>query len=65
MSELQDAVQLDAPLFQRKFSFDKPKKSQDIVFYCLAGVRAATAAREFQDKGYQKCVHPPGTCRER
>jgi rhodanese-related sulfurtransferase len=56
MSELQDALDLDGPLFQKKFSFDKPKKTQDIVFYCLAGVRAATAAREFQSRGYQRSV---------
>lgn len=39
--------------FTRTHGFHKPEKTQPIIFYCLAGVRAQTAVDLAKRAGYK------------
>ena len=56
LSQLEKAMKLEDGRFQKQFAFAKPSKAQDIIVYCKAGVRAASAIKYLQEKGYKKCA---------
>ena len=56
LSQLEKAMKLEDGRFQKQFAFAKPSKSQDIIVYCKAGVRAGSAIKYLQEKGYKKCA---------
>ena len=56
LSELQKSLGLVAIDFKSKHGFEKPAPNQDIVVYCRSGKRSATAADEFNRRGYKKWV---------
>ena len=56
LSILPSSLHLNAEDFENKFGFKKPKRQQDIIFYCRSGVRAATAGDIAQKNGYEKLV---------
>lgn len=56
LSVLANSLHLNPPDFQQKFGFEKPKKDQEIVFYCRSGKRSATACDVAKRNGFTKCV---------
>lgn len=56
LSVLPGSLHLKAEDFEKKFGFKKPKRQQDIIFYCRSGVRAATAGDIAKKNGYEKSV---------
>lgn len=45
--------------FEKKFGFRKPRRDQEIIFYCRSGARAATAGDIAKKNGYEKLVFLP------
>lgn len=45
--------------FEKKFGFKKPRRDQEIIFYCRSGVRAATAGDIAKKNRYEKSVVSP------
>ena len=60
MGEVEEALQLSPEYFQKNYDALQPKKHQDIVFYCMAGIRSLDALQTAQDLGYTKYVGPLG-----
>lgn len=50
------ALGLDPEEFEDTFGFPKPKPEDELVFYCLAGVRSTAAEQLAATFGYQKYV---------
>jgi rhodanese-related sulfurtransferase len=51
---LDQALVLEEQQFKRYFGFTKPKKEDQIVFYCRSGKRSAAAASIAERLGYKK-----------
>jgi rhodanese-related sulfurtransferase len=49
-----DALVMPEEEFEDKFGFDKPRKNQEVVFYCKAGIRSHAAAQVARQAGYEK-----------
>ena len=47
-------MHLNPVAFKEKYGFEKPKKDQEIVFYCRSGKRSATASDIAAKNGYTK-----------
>ena len=47
---------MNAEAFEKQFGFKKPRRDQEIIFYCRSGVRAATAGDVAKKNGYGKLV---------
>lgn len=58
LSILSGSMNLAPEEFKTRFGFNKPKRDQEIVFYCRSGVRAATAGDIAKRNGYTKCASP-------
>lgn len=56
LSVLPASLHMNAEDFEKKFGFKKPKKNQEIIFYCRSGVRAATAGDIAKKNGFEKLV---------
>lgn len=56
LSVLPSSLHLKTDEFEKKFGFAKPRRDQEIVFYCRSGVRAATAGDIAKKNGYEKLV---------
>lgn len=54
LSVLPASLYMHAVEFEKKFGFKKPRREQEIVFYCRSGVRAATAGDIAKKNGYEK-----------
>lgn len=55
VGEVSEAFSLDTEDFQRKYGTSKPSPEDDnILFYCLAGVRSRTAMEAVHQLGYTK-----------
>ncbi|KAH3902808.1 uncharacterized protein SCDLUD_000399 [Saccharomycodes ludwigii] len=50
--------------FKDLYSFDKPSKTNELIFYCAAGLRAKAAAELAQSFGYNKIGVYPGSMNE-
>ena len=44
---------MPADEFEDKFGFPKPDKSQELLFYCKAGVRSSAAAKIAEQAEYE------------
>ncbi len=49
-----EALSLSPDEFRARFGFAKPPPSKEVVFYCKAGIRSATAAELALRNGYEK-----------
>ncbi len=59
LSVLPNALHFSPEEFKEKFGFEKPRKDQELTFYCRSGKRSTTAADVAKRNGYTKCVcHP-------
>lgn len=56
LSVLPGALQMKKEEFEEKFGFAKPGRTQEIIFYCRSGVRAATAGEIARKNKYEKLV---------
>lgn len=56
LSVLPASLYMRADEFEQKFGFKKPRRDQEIIFYCRSGVRAATAGDIAKKNGYEKLV---------
>ncbi|PHH73847.1 hypothetical protein CDD82_5236 [Ophiocordyceps australis] len=51
-------------LFVEAFGFARPPESHTLVFYCAAGVRAATASKMARESGYESVAEYNGSMDE-
>jgi len=49
-----EALSLPRDEFEDRFGVSKPRKDQEVVFYCKAGIRSTAAAQLALQEGYQK-----------
>lgn len=56
LSVLPGSLYMKGEDFEKKFGFKKPKRDQEIIFYCRSGVRAATAGDIAKKNGYERLV---------
>ena len=56
LSVLSHSLYVKAEDFKREFGFEKPKRNQEIVFYCRSGARSTTAGDIAKKIGYQRLV---------
>ena len=54
LSVLPASLYMHAREFEQKFGFKKPRRDQEIIFYCRSGVRAATAGDIAKKNGYER-----------
>ena len=54
LSTLSEALYMNPVRFKEKFGFEKPKRDQEIVFYCRSGKRSASASDIALKNGYTK-----------
>eukprot|EP01006_Ploeotia_vitrea_P065953 TRINITY_DN94083_c0_g1_i1.p1 TRINITY_DN94083_c0_g1~~TRINITY_DN94083_c0_g1_i1.p1 ORF type:complete len:158 (+),score=61.82 TRINITY_DN94083_c0_g1_i1:38-511(+) len=52
LDEIDEALAMDAEAFKSKYGFEKPSEEDDIVFYCLGGVRSEAATALALSKGF-------------
>ena len=45
LGEVEEALELEEPVFQKKYGFVKPKKSDNLIFHCRTGGRSAAATQ--------------------
>ena len=60
MHATQSALQLSQSQFEETFGAPKPEKDDELVFYCMAGVRSELAAKEFIKAGYTNVANYQG-----
>jgi len=56
LTALPGSLHMSPEDFEKQFGFKKPKRQQEIIFYCRSGVRAATAGDIAKKNGYEKYV---------
>jgi rhodanese-related sulfurtransferase len=56
LSVLSTSLQLQPETFKAQYGFEKPKKTQEVTFYCRSGKRSTTASDAAKRNGYTKCV---------
>ena len=52
LSMLPGALQLGSQDWTAEFGFEKPQKTEQIIVYCRAGVRAASAGKMLEEGGW-------------
>ena len=55
MEELSDALDLPAHEFSKRYSFEKPSPSDELLFYCRSGGRSRRASFTAFQHGYKNC----------
>ncbi|KAF4572700.1 hypothetical protein EYR40_004220 [Pleurotus pulmonarius] len=61
LSVLGNSLHLSAAAFQEKHGFTKPKRDQEIVFYCRSGKRSASACDIAKRNGYTNLYNYEGS----
>ncbi|KAF8139942.1 Rhodanese-like domain-containing protein [Boletus edulis] len=61
LSVLANSLNLNAEAFRSQHGFDKPEKSQEIVFYCRSGKRSASASDIARRNGYENIINYEGS----
>jgi rhodanese-related sulfurtransferase len=56
LSVLANSLQLQPETFKAQHGFEKPKKTQEVTFYCRSGKRSTSASDVAKRNGYSKCV---------
>jgi rhodanese-related sulfurtransferase len=54
LSVLGNSLHLTPQAFKAQHGFEKPKKQQEVVFYCRSGMRSASACDIARRNGYEK-----------
>lgn len=54
LSVLSNSLHTPAAVFKKQFGFDKPKREQEIIFYCRSGKRSSSACDVAKRNGYTK-----------
>ncbi|TFY69061.1 hypothetical protein EVJ58_g634 [Rhodofomes roseus] len=61
LSVLPESLHLNPAAFKQKFGFEKPRLSQEVVFYCRSGKRSATACDVAKRNGYTNLFNYQGS----
>ncbi|KAF9014939.1 endoplasmic reticulum protein [Cyathus striatus] len=61
LSVLANSLHLNPEAFKAKHGFDKPKKDQEIIFYCRSGKRSATASDVAKRNGFTNIFNYEGS----
>ncbi|KAF8649726.1 hypothetical protein AX16_005498 [Volvariella volvacea WC 439] len=61
LSVLANALHLNEAAFLEKYGFNKPKKDQELVFYCRSGMRSTTASDVAKRNGYTNILNYKGS----
>ncbi|KAF8845412.1 Rhodanese-like protein [Paxillus ammoniavirescens] len=61
LSVLVNSLHLNPQTFRAQHGFEKPKKTQEIVFYCRSGKRSASACDIARRNGYENVVNYEGS----
>ncbi|MFC1769192.1 rhodanese-like domain-containing protein [Nanoarchaeota archaeon] len=64
LPELGEAFNLSEEDFKNKYGFNKPTKTEKIIFYCRTGVRADMAVEYLKQKGYENIFSYRGSVKE-
>ena len=54
VDEIESALKMPADLFEKKYSFEKPRENEEIVFYCRSGKRSQQALTLARNLGYER-----------
>ncbi|KAJ7275273.1 Rhodanese-like domain-containing protein [Mycena haematopus] len=61
LSVLANSLQLQPDTFKAKHGFEKPKKSQEVTFYCRSGKRSTSASDVAKRNGYTNILNYTGS----
>ncbi|KAF8735747.1 hypothetical protein AX14_001535 [Amanita brunnescens Koide BX004] len=61
LSVLGASLHLGRDDFKDKHGFDKPRRNQEVIFYCRSGVRSSTASDVAKRNGYKKILNYKGS----
>ncbi|TEB39305.1 Rhodanese-like protein [Coprinellus micaceus] len=61
LTVLPDALQLSPQAFRERFGFQKPKHTQEVIFYCRSGKRSTTASDVAKRNGYKNILNYTGS----
>ncbi|KZT74829.1 Rhodanese-like protein [Daedalea quercina L-15889] len=61
LSVLPNSLNMDAAAFKEKFGFEKPRRDQEVVFYCRSGKRSASACDVAKRNGYTNLYNYQGS----
>ncbi|KDQ63866.1 hypothetical protein JAAARDRAFT_29918 [Jaapia argillacea MUCL 33604] len=61
LSVIANSLHLDPVIFKEKHGFEKPKKDQELVFYCRSGKRSASASDVAKRNGYTNIFNYEGS----
>ncbi|EPQ60922.1 Rhodanese-like protein [Gloeophyllum trabeum ATCC 11539] len=61
LSTIAADLNLDAAAFKEKYGFEKPKKDQELIFYCRSGKRSASAADVAKRNGFTNIFNYSGS----
>ncbi|TFK41390.1 endoplasmic reticulum protein [Crucibulum laeve] len=61
LSVLGNSLHLSREAFKQKHGFDKPRKDQEITFYCRSGMRSTTASDVAKRNGFVKILNYKGS----
>ncbi|KAJ6574871.1 Rhodanese-like domain-containing protein [Mycena capillaripes] len=61
LSVLSNSLHLQPDMFKAKHGFEKPKKSQEVTFYCRSGVRSSSASDVAKRNGYTNILNFKGS----
>lgn len=59
-----DALSLEPHEFQNQLGFSKPSLKNEVIFYCLAGVRSSVAASRAIQNGYSRIGEYKGSYKD-
>jgi len=61
LSALAGALHLESGAFKAQYGFNKPKKAQEVIFYCRSGMRSTTASDVAKRNGYTNILNYKGS----
>ncbi|KAF9480448.1 Rhodanese-like protein [Pholiota conissans] len=61
LTVLANALHMDRKQFAEKFGFEKPRTSQEVVFYCRSGKRSTSASDVAKRNGYTNILNYKGS----
>ncbi|KAF8898355.1 Rhodanese-like domain-containing protein, partial [Infundibulicybe gibba] len=61
LSVLANSLHLHHIAFKDKHGFEKPRKDQEVIFYCRSGVRSSSASDVAKRNGYTKILNYKGS----
>ncbi|KAL1728887.1 endoplasmic reticulum protein [Schizophyllum commune] len=61
LSELPNSLHLGSTDFKAKYGYEKPRKDQEITFYCRSGKRSTTACEIAAQNGYNNLLNYKGS----